>query len=41
MAILTTRADQYYANSGDHGNYRYISLAEIIDSFAATYVGPN
>ena len=41
MAILTTRSDQYYANSGDHGNYRYISLAEIIDSFAATYVGPN
>ena len=39
MAILTTQSDAYYASSGDHGNYRYISLAEIIDSFAATYVG--
>ena len=39
MAILTTEQQGYYAAGGDHGNYRYISLAEIIDSFTATYVG--
>ena len=41
MAILTTEQQAYYNANGDHGNYRYISLAEIIDSFNATYVGKD
>jgi len=39
MAIARNAAQVYYGTSGDHGSYRYIPLNEIIDSFAATYVG--
>jgi hypothetical protein len=39
MAIARDAARAYYATDGDHGSYRYIPLNEIIDSFAATYVG--
>ena len=39
MAIARDAAQAYYATDGDHGSYRYIPLNEIIDSFAATYVG--
>tara|TARA_R110001592_G_scaffold52912_2_gene162365 strand:+ start:719 stop:1639 length:921 start_codon:yes stop_codon:yes gene_type:complete len=39
MAILTQAEKTYYLTGGEHGNYRHIPLTEIIDSFAATYVG--
>ena len=39
MGTLVTNANPYYTSGGDHGNYRYLSLSEIIDSFSATYVG--
>ena len=39
MGILTSAEKTYYLTGGDHGNYRFISLTEIIDSFTATYVG--
>mgnify|MGYP003134425613 FL=1 len=39
MAIARDAAQVYYGTNGDHGSYRYIPLNEIIDSFAATYVG--
>jgi len=39
MAIVRNPAQTYYGINGDHGSYQYIPLSEIIDSFAATYVG--
>ena len=39
MGILKDLPIDYYDTGGDHGNYRYIPLSEIIDSFTATYVG--
>ena len=40
MGILRSDPYTYYDNtSPDFGNYRYISLTEIIDSFSATYIG--
>ena len=39
MAIVRDNARDYYRTGGDHGSYQYIPLSEIIDSFAATYVG--
>ena len=39
MGILQTNASSYYDSGGAHGNYRFISMSEIIDSFMATYVG--
>jgi hypothetical protein len=39
MGIITSEQQGYYGSAGDHGNYRYIGLDEIIDSFKATYVG--
>ena len=39
MGILVTAEGTYYGDGGSHGNYRYISLTEILDSFRATYVG--
>ena len=39
MGILRSEPQAYYASGGDHGNYRYISLSDVIDSFVATYVG--
>tara|TARA_R110002167_G_scaffold48630_4_gene143252 strand:- start:501 stop:1436 length:936 start_codon:yes stop_codon:yes gene_type:complete len=40
MGILRSEPEAYYDNTlPDFGNYRYIPLTEIIDSFAATYVG--
>ena len=41
MGIVRLEPQAYYASDGDHGQYRYIPLNEIIDSFAATYVGKN
>lgn len=40
MGILRSNQYTYYDNtSPDFGNYRYINLTEIIDSFSATYIG--
>tara|TARA_R110000765_G_scaffold273401_1_gene372130 strand:+ start:314 stop:1249 length:936 start_codon:yes stop_codon:yes gene_type:complete len=39
MGIVRDTPSTYYGTSGVHGSYRYIPLSEIIDSFAATYVG--
>jgi|TARA_R110000823_G_scaffold7244_3_gene26543 hypothetical protein len=39
MGILRSEPQAYYASAGDHGNYRYIPLSDIIDSFTAAYVG--
>ena len=40
MGILRSEPEAYYDNtSPDFGNYRYIPLTEVIDSFTATYVG--
>ncbi len=40
MGILKEAPQAYYDNTNpDWGNYRYIQLSEIIDSFNATYVG--
>jgi len=39
MGILRDSPLYYYGSAGDHGSYRYIPLSEIIDSFAATYIG--
>ena len=39
MSTLTTTAKTYYLSDGDHGNYRQLSLSEIVDSFSATYIG--
>ena len=41
MGILTTNEQTYYGSSGDHGNYRYISLIDILHSFRAAYVGKD
>ena len=41
MGTLRNTDATYYLSNGDHGNYRYLSLSEIIDSFSATYVGRN
>ncbi len=39
MGVTIDRLHTYYDDDGEHGSYRQISLQEIIDSFAATYVG--
>ena len=39
MGILTQAEKTYYLTGGSHGNYRFVELREIIDSFTATYVG--
>ena len=39
MGLTYVNTSSYYDSSGDHGNYQFISLAEIIKSFKATYVG--
>jgi len=40
MGIIKSAPQAYYDNTDqDFGNYRYIPLNEIIDSFAATYIG--
>tara|TARA_Y100001936_G_scaffold30606_1_gene28692 strand:+ start:13613 stop:14551 length:939 start_codon:yes stop_codon:yes gene_type:complete len=40
MGIIKSAPQAYYDNTNpDFGNYRYIPLNEIIDSFAATYIG--
>ena len=40
MGILTTNTPgTYYDEAGDHGEYRFIELSEIIKSFTAMYVG--
>ena len=41
MGVIKQAPQAYYATGGDHGDYRYIPLNEIIDSFNATYVGEN
>ena len=41
MGIIETGASSYYASGGAHGNYRFVSMNEIIDSFMATYVGKD
>ncbi len=41
MSTLTTTAKTYYLSNGDHGNYRNLSLSDIVDSFSATYVGKD
>ena len=39
MGLTYVNTSTYYDSSGDHGNYQFISLTEIIDSFRAAYVG--
>ena len=39
MGVLKTNEQTYYATGGDHGNYRYLSLQDVIYAFMATYVG--
>ena len=39
MGIIRSAPQTYYGSGGDHGDYRYVPLNEIIDSFNATYVG--
>ena len=39
MGLTYVNTSTYYDSSGDHGNYQFISLDEIIKSFKATYVG--
>ena len=39
MALITNAEQGYYASSGSHGNYRFLSLKDIIEAFKATYVG--
>jgi hypothetical protein len=41
MGVIKQAPQAYYATGGDHGDYRYIPLNEIIDSFNATYVGKD
>ena len=41
MGTLRNTDKTYYLTDGDHGNYRYLSLSDIIDSFSATYVGKD
>ena len=31
----------YYVANGNHGEYQYISLEDIVETFMATYVGEN
>ena len=39
MGLLINTEQGYYASGGDHGNYRFLSLKDIIEAFKATYVG--
>jgi len=39
MGLNKSAEQAYYASGGDHGNYRFLSLKDIIRSFTATYVG--
>ena len=41
MGVLKTNEQTYYATGGDHGNYRYLSLQDVIYAFMATYVGKD
>ena len=41
MGVIKQAPLTYYRTGGDHGDYRYIPLNEIIDSFNATYVGKD
>ena len=42
MATTYTNSSAYYNSSGTpYGDYRYLSLETVIDSFVATYVGEN
>ena len=41
MGVIRKEPEAYYGANGVHGDYRYIPLNEIIDSFNATYVGEN
>ena len=37
MGTLRNTDATYYLSNGDHGNYRYLSLSEIIDSFRENF----
>jgi hypothetical protein len=39
MGILKNQFGPYYEGGGDHGSYQRLSLAEVIQSFNASYVG--
>lgn len=41
MGVIIKEPETYYGASGVHGDYRYIPLNQIIDSFNATYVGKD
>ena len=41
MGIKKTNEQTYYATGGEHGDYRYLSLNEVIYAFMATYVGED
>lgn len=38
---MATTPEQYYADPSLHGNYQYITLADIINTFLVRYVGDN
>lgn len=39
MGLNKSAEQAYYASGGDHGNYRFLSLKDVIEAFKATYVG--
>ena len=39
LTISNTNDSNYYASSGDHGLYQFLTLEDIVKSFTATYVG--
>jgi hypothetical protein len=39
MGITYVNTSAYYNTSGTHGNYRYVSMNEVLNSFVAAYVG--
>ena len=41
MAGLDSTAEQYYSSSDNYGNYQYISLDKVIDTFNLRYVGDD
>ena len=41
MGLLDSQNQQSYYESGDHGNYQFTSLTDIINQFMVVYVGED
>ena len=41
MAYLTNQSMQDYYDSGDYGNYQFVSLKDIINQFMFVYTGED